>query len=350
MNRFATIAALTEPGPLGSITGPITTVHTEPLHTIGFSASELQKLTVVFETGNTQSFIVKKTDRQADWLSQRSRDGVGREAALLEEPCLQQIWNKLHCPYVAFAREGKQLGLLMEDLSTYLFPDVREPIDAEAEKVILDSISSVHAAFWEEAEIKKLSWLTRPQDYFNLLRPGAHEEDEYCAPPDKIREHILQGWELALQLLPVNVKNFLTLPVEEIFAPWKDLPVTLLHGDLKIANMALLPGGKLSLFDWPMVGYAPCGIELGWYLAVNATRLAQTKEEVVLTYRNCLQSHLPFLIDEKLWDRMMQLAIVTGSIMLLWSKALGKQSGTEKGKQEWDWWSGRLEEVVERVE
>jgi thiamine kinase-like enzyme len=349
MNRLATIAALTDPGLFSKLSGPVAEIHIEPLHAIGFSASELERAIVVFENGNTKSFVLKKTDRQVDWLSQRSHDGVGREAALLEEPLLEKIWNYLYCPYIAFARENKLTGLLMEDLSAYLFPDVREPIDVKSEDIILDTISSVHAAFWESEEIKKLSWLTGPHDYFNLLRPGVHEQDSHCAPPDKIRDNILQGWKAAQQLLPVKVKNYLTSPVEEMFKPWKDLPLTLLHGDLKIANMALLPGGRLALFDWPMVGCAPCGIELGWYLAVNATRLARTKEDLINTYRSFLQSHLSFIIDEKLWNRIVQLSVVSGAITLLWSKALGRQSGTQKGKEEWDWWSSKLEVIVEKM-
>jgi hypothetical protein len=346
MNRLATIAALTDPALLATISGLAAEVHIEPLTTIGFSASELQKVTVVVKNGNTQKFVLKKTNRQADWLSQRSHDSVGREAALLEEPILQKIWNYLHCPYLAFAREGYLTGLLMEDLSAHLFPDVREPVDIKSEDIILNNISCVHAAFWESEEIKKISWLAGPYDYFNLLHPGVHEQDSYCPPPDKIREHILEGWKLALQLVSAKAKNYLTSPVEVIVEPWKDLPVTLLHGDLKIANMAIVSEDRLSLFDWPLVGCAPCGVELGWYLAVNSTRLARTKEDVFIKYRSFLQSNLSFIINEKLWRRIEQLAIVTGAIMLLWNKALGRQSGTQKGKEEWDWWSGRLEEVL----
>src|SRR6266571_95344 len=80
------------------------------------------------------------------------------------------------------------------------------------------------------------------------------------------------------------------------------------------------------------VGWGPCSIELGWYLAVNSTRLARSKEELIITYRCLLESHLKFSIPEKTWLRMIDLAIITGTMMLLWNKALAYQSGTQRGK------------------
>jgi len=40
------------------------------------------------------------------------------------------------------------------------------------------------------------------------------------------------------------------------------------------------------------------------------------------------------------------LAVITGAMMLLWNKALGWRSGTEKGKDEWAWWNDHLEKAV----
>jgi hypothetical protein len=106
--------------------------------------------------------------------------------------------------------------------------------------------------------------------------------------------------------------------------------------------MAIVPGERLALFDWPLVGCAPCSIELGWYIAVNATRLAGTKEAFLTKYRNSLQTHLKQTIDEETWQQIIKLAIVSGALMMLWSKALGRS----RSEEEWEWWNNRLEEVV----
>jgi hypothetical protein len=346
MNRFNKIADLTDPGYLCAITGPVIKIDAVPFAAIGFSGALLQRIEVLPETGVKRNFILKQTDLKKDWISQRTNDHIGREAALLEEHCLAKIWKYIHCPYVAFARENDLTGLLMEDVSDYLFPDAREPIANASEDIVVDAIASVHALFWNSPEIKKINWLATSYDYLNLLAPGKHSEDKYCPPPDKLRGSISEGWDIALQLLPSTIRDYLTRPVAEIFKPWNDLPVTLLHGDVKIANMAITPAGKLVLFDWPMVGCAPCSIELGWYLAVNSTRLAGTKEAFIHKYKACLESHLQFKINKKTWQRMIHLAVVTGAMMLLWNKALGWKSGTQKGKDEWEWWRDQLEVAV----
>jgi hypothetical protein len=343
MTRFATIADLTDPNCLSQIVGPITAVQVTPFTAIGFSGSVLHRVQAAMANGSTKNFVFKRTELKADWLSQRTNDRIGREAALLGEKDLEATWTKIVNPYVAYAREKDSSGLLMDDLSEYLFPDLREPIELATENIIIDTVASLHALFWDSPVIKKISWLNTPVGYLDLLTPGTHAQDEYCPPPDKIRTNISDGWKLALELVSPQVRKYLSRPVNEIFQRWENLPVTLLHGDLKIANMAIVPGDRLALFDWPLVGCAPCSIELGWYIAVNATRLAGTKEDFLTKYRNSLQSQLKQAIDEKTWQQMIKLAVVSGSLMMLWSKALGR---SRSNGEEWEWWNSRLEEVV----
>lgn len=349
MKRFNSIADLTSAAKLSEIVGPIVQVNTELLSGIGFSGSLLNKVEVLLETGEKKVFILKQTRLQDDWLSLRSRDTIGREAALLGEEKLARIWDIIQCPYVAFAQERHLAGLLMNDLSNYLFPDEREPISISEEDTIINGIACIHAMFWDSADIKEMDWLAGPLDYLSILGPGKHDEDKICAPPEKIKIGMEEGWELGLQLLSPGVRNLLVKPANEIFERWKDLPATLLHGDLKIANMAILPGGKLALFDWPTIGYAPAAIELGWYLAVNATRIAKTKEQFINKYRAALESNLHCEIEETAWEKMKRLAVIAGARMLLWNKALGWRSGTQKGKDEWQWWNDQLEAAVKVV-
>jgi thiamine kinase-like enzyme len=252
----------------------------------------------------------------------------------------------LHCPYIAFASEPGEIGLLMEDLTDNLFPDVRESIELETEDLIVDKMAEMHALFWQSPEIRNMSWLARPEDFLHFLAPGEHESDRQAPPPDKIGKSMEQGWKIAFQLLPSQISEVLLKPEKAIFEPWKNLPQTLVHGDAKMANMALLPPGKIAMFDWARVGRAPCGIELGWYLSVNSTRLARTKEDFMSKYRTRLEFHLRHPITENIWMKLSELTIVSGAMMMLWNKALGFQTGTQRGKQEWDWWVANLEWVV----
>ncbi len=346
MVRLAAISDLTNPEMLCKLIGPIAGIYKTIISAVGFSGSILERIEVKLQSGATRTFILKYTRLKADWLSQRAGDQVGREAALLSESGLSGIWNIIHCPYIAFASENGEIGLLMDDYTDYLFPDIREPIDIKSEDLILETITSLHALFWESSELKKKKWLVKPRNYLEVFGPGEHESDNIATPPGNIRNSMQEGWNIALQLLPGEIKNVLKKPANELFEHWKDLPITLLHGDAKIANMAILPTGKVVVFDWTYVGCGPCGIELGWYLAVNSTRLARTKEDLFGKYRSCLESSLKFIIDEKTWSMMTELAIITGTMMMLWNKALGYQAGTQRGKDEWEWWVAHLKTVV----
>jgi thiamine kinase-like enzyme len=346
MVRFATVSDLSNPEMLCKLTGPIVMINKTLLSAVGFSGSILERIEVKLLSGIVRNFILKYTNLKADWLSQRAKDQVGREAALLSEYCLSGIWNIIHCPYIAFASENEQIGLLMDDFTNYLFPDVREPINIKSEDLILEMIASFHASFWESPEVKKINWLVLPRTYLEVLGPGQHESDDIAPPPDKLKKSMQEGWNIALKLLPVEIIKILKKPANELFEHWKDLPITLLHGDAKIANMAILPTGKIAVFDWTYVGCGPCGIELGWYLAVNSTRLARTKEDFLGKYRSFLESSLKFSIHEKIWSKMTELAIITGTMMMLWNKALGYKSGTQRGKDEWEWWVVQLKTLA----
>jgi len=346
MVRFAIVSDLSNPEVLCKLTGPIVKINKTLLSAVGFSGSILERIEVKLLSGIVRNFILKYTNLKADWLSQRAKDQVGREAALLSEHCLSGIWNIIHCPYIAFASENDQIGLLMDDFTNYLFPDIREPINIKSEDLILETIASFHASFWESPEVKKINWLVLPHTYLEVLGPGQHESDNIAPPPDKLKKSMQEGWNIAFELLPFEIINILKKPANELFEHWKDLPITLLHGDAKIANMAILPTGKIAVFDWTYVGCGPCGIELGWYLAVNSTRLSRTKEDVLDKYRSFLESSLKFSVHEKIWSKMTELAIITGTMMMLWNKALGYKSGTQRGKDEWEWWVVQLKTVA----
>ena len=341
-SRHNNISNLTDPEFLSEITGPVKSLIKTPFTAIGFSGSTLDRVEVLLESGIKRSFILKCTQIKTDWLSQRANDHVGREAELPSEPCLAGVWKSIQSPYVAFARENGRVALLMDDLSDHLFPDIRESIDLKSEDIILNSLGSLHASFWESSEIKNLQWLTTPYNYLEVFSSCEHESDKYAPPPLTIGNNIRSGWNIAWELLSPKMKNIITKPAKELFDPFKKLPVTLLHGDAKIGNMAILPPGRLAMFDWTYVGRGPCGMELGWYLAVNATRLVRSREDLIKKYRSCLESYLNFALPEKTWSMMVDLAILTGARMMLWNKALGYHGGTQRGKDEWDWWISQL--------
>jgi hypothetical protein len=219
---------------------------------------------------------------------------------------------------------------------------VREPVGASTEEALLGAIATLHARFWESPALA-LPWLTRPEWYADVLGPQqAGDEVALRGAPQGIRDGVARGWRDALALLPAAVASKLTQPADKAWLSWSDLPRTLIHGDTKVANFAFLPGGRVAAFDWTNLGAAPATLDLGWYLAVNSTRLARGKDEFIARYRQLLEARLGRTLDDTLWERLMDAGIFTGARMLLWSKAVGLQEGTRFRRDDWDWWVARL--------
>lgn len=200
----------------------------------------------------------------------------------------------------------------------------------------------MHARFWA-ARAPAFDWLARPAHYCDVLAPSvATNRAALDMLSATLRDGVPRGWTIALSRLPAPVAPHMTRPGLDWEKDWADLPRTLLHGDAKVSNFAIHAGGQVSAFDWAMAGTGPCAIDLGWYLAVNASRLTAPKEQIVNRYRTLLESALGHLLPEPVWRRLETVAIVCGERMLLWSKALALDAGRTGAREEWTWWVDRL--------
>lgn len=323
--------------------GSFDIVTNETVETVGFSGAQFSRISLNSVRGQlVQNLIVKEVNLKNDWFAQRTQDTVGREAKILTTPALEHIFNIFYSPYHLIAMEPGRVGLLMEDLSNGLFPDERKSIPVEDQDLILNKLAEMHAHFWESNEVRSLSWLHSADDFIYLIGPKDHTDSSI----QDIRQSVSRGWEVTMKLLPKQIREaFLADPLE-IVKPWNDLPMTLIHGDSKVANFAKSDDGQLSLLDWAFVGFAPCTFEIGWFLAVNATRLADTKERVLQKYRDMLEKHLESSISDPLWTRLEEAGIVCGAFMLLWSKGVARAKESSGADIEWKWWVNHLENWI----
>ena len=348
MRRLAFVSDASDKHALAAVTGPIQSISRSPLSTVGYTGATHERLELTLEDGTERRLVVKRTQRSADWTAVRSSDRIGREAAMLAEPGLMPIWRAFACPYVAYAIEGDSIALVMEDLTPHLFPDLRQPIAEEQEERLLYALTAMHAAFWSEtgqhSAVLDRPFLARPEHYIGLL-------DACCAVdaqtigvlPQALRERVTRGWTAALERLPAPLFALMTTPAAEMAPFWEKLPRTIVHGDVKIANLALLPDGGVSAFDWALVGAAPASIDIGWYLAVNASRLARSKQDMLSRYHRLLTAQLGAPLLPALWATLVRSAIIFGARMLLWSKALAVEDERPGAVAEWNWWVEQLE-------
>ena len=338
--RCDRISELSSPLLLGTILGPVESVTPESMGTAGFSGSTHTRLRIALRDGRATSLVLKHTGLAADWTAYRTGDASGREAMLLAAPALGDVWRVFVSPHRGYAIEPGEVGLLMEDLGPHLFPDVREPLTVGAEDALLSALARMHAAFWDSPVLAQ-PWLAREADLISLLGPLVLAGDSKPALPAPLGERVAEGWREAFRLLPELTARLLRRPASEHERAHADLPHTLVHGDAKVANFAVLPDG-VAAFDWALAARAPATVDLGWYLAINASRLARTRDEVIARYRGFLEGALGGSVDDRTWSRLLDVAILVGARMLLWNKALAVRDGRAGALEEWDWWVERL--------
>jgi hypothetical protein len=332
---------IAEPEALARVVGPVATVESSRLETPGYSGSTHTRLAVRLADGGVRNLVLKRTRVADDWLSARTDDRIGREGLLLGEPELNDVWRAFACPYLAWSARDGDVGLLMEDLSPYLLPDVREPIAEAQEERLLGAVAAMHARFWESPALA-LPWLARPGQLLGLLNAATLEGLAGRGFPHPVVERAHAGWKVAFARLPERVTALLREPPEMLAERGAHLPRTLTHGDFKVANFALMPDGRVAAFDWAVIGAGPVAMELGWHLAVNATRIPGTKEDSVARYRRALETALGRTPGEDFWTQTIENAVLAGGAMMLWSKALALETGTARARTEWDWWVERL--------
>ena len=343
IRRFERLADLTRPEPFGGVS-----IRQEPLSTVGFSGATHHRLVVELASGETRRFVLKLCDPAREWTAVRTGDRVGREWQLLAERTLDGVWDAFVSPFVAYAVEGGRSGLLMDDLGEHVLPDVREPIALAHEEALLAAIARLHARFWRSPALS-IAWLGRASTTSELVVQSVlddHVATALMSPP--LRERLRVGWSAAVSELSSHAAELLRRPAGFFADAWADLPQTLVHGDVKVANFAPLPAGGVAAFDWALVGTGPATTDLGWYIGVNASRLARTKEAVIARYRALLERELGTPLAASLWSRLEDVAILYGARTMLWAKGAQLAGGTATGVAEWQWWAGRLEDAADR--
>ncbi len=329
---------------LETLLGDIRSVECVPMKSIGFSGTQFKRLHVDRAAGDSLTLVVKYIHPEQDVTVWRTGGVAAREARLLKEGVLGGVWDVFDAPYLAYAFEGEVSALLMRDLSQHLFADVREPIIAEDENTLIEHLAKLHARFWNQ-DLSGIPWLAKGEFVFTFLAPGEIEMEEARGRTSPVFAMAKEGWALAIKMLPASVGRLLMSPPGELARIMDGLPRTLLHGDAKVANFAVLPGGRVSAFDWANISEGSPAADLGWYLAVNASRLTRSKEDFAAAYRTALERHLSNVLLSQTWERIYMAAILGGAMVLLWNKALNLKKALPGAVDEWHWWVHQLERL-----
>jgi hypothetical protein len=332
-------------------------VREEPFQNDGWSGASM---TLLRRAGGDR-FVLKRDSLERDWIARSTADG-----ALLREAWFAASGPVLpppvRAPYLGVARDGEDIAILMPDLSGVLF-DWDTPISVQALDRVLAGLAELHAYPWRTSGDLDdggpwCPWLER----VTLICRASLERDGPARAA--VGDRILPGWDAFDRLAPSPVRDLvhgLGRDPAPLLAALADEPSTLLHGDLKLANVGIAADGSIDMVDWQMVMVAPIAIELGWFLVSNVASLPMPPDEIIERYRSRLAWALLDAEEEGRWvggadldDRGVALAILVGLLLRGWRKGYDAEAGITlasgvSARDDLAWWCDRAVEARARL-
>jgi len=305
--------------------------------TDGRSGSRLERVRLA----DGRVVVVKRVAPAWDWIVRATEDS-GRIVELAASGLLDRVPAVLDHTVIGAERDGDGWLVVMRD-ATPLLVDDGAHIDRAAGRRVLDAAAALHEAFWATPAAERVPLCTLTARYAYLSPATAARE---AGGPDVVPELIGRGWELFADLVPAEVADpvFAVLDRPQVLADaMAGFPATLIHGDLKLGNLGFGPDRVVAL-DWgTQTGWAPPAIELAWYLAINASRIDATREQVLDDFRAGQ--------GERHDEDALRLALFGGLVQLGWDKALqaaGHADGAVRAREaaDLDWWVARAREAL----
>jgi hypothetical protein len=287
----------------------------EPFPNDGWSGAVLTHL----RRGDGRGFVLKRNRFDRDWIAQATADD---HASGLRESLFAAFGPPLPWPAHAAALgagldtatgEG---AILMPDLTGVLF-DWNAAITVDELDSVLDGMAALHSIPAEDVDgrVHDTPWAERLRLICrsSLERPGPAR--------DAVATRILPGWD-AWDRTGSGPARSVIASIADDAAPLLDAlstePSTLLHGDLKLANVGIEPDGAIEMVDWQMLMVAPVAVELGWFLVSNVNALPLPPAEVLNRYWRARG------LDG---SRQNDIAILVGLLLRGWRKGYDAEAG-----------------------
>jgi hypothetical protein len=199
-------------------------------------------------------------------------------------------------------------------------------------------------------------WCPLPERILLLSRPAA---ERYRAEGNPVGERFLAGWDAFDRQAPPATRRLLAALADDpspLIAALGKLPSTMLHGDLKLSNVASMPDG-IAFIDWQMATFAPVAVELGWLLVSNVAQLPEGPDAILERYRTIIGATAA---DHGLdpgtgdWGTQVDLAILVGLLLRGWRKGLDAEADVVlptgiTAADDLGWWSNRAIEAAHRL-
>jgi hypothetical protein len=307
-----------------------------PLGADGKSGSNLERGTLPDGT----DVVLKHLQPEHDWIMQATRDDGSRLPSLWDGGQLGRMPAQIDHAILAIEYEEGHAVAVMRDVSDALFDGGRPPARAD-HRAVLDAATELHRAFRADAPSDGLCTLG---DRFAMLSP------QVCVPlaDDHLVPRLaVEGWARLADVVPADVVEAIELLHADPAAYARallDQSTTLLHGDLKQANLGRRDD-RVVLIDWgTLSAWGPAEVDFAHYIAINSAWVGIALDSLLEDVRAA--------IGPQHDAGTMDLALLGAFGMLGWEKALGATADDEatraRERGALAWWVARTREVLER--
>jgi hypothetical protein len=219
--------------------------------------------------------VVSKRLAANTWRDEVLEGAAGGEARLWLEGVTRSLPHPIECPMIDVARTASgEWWMLMRDVSAGIRP--RGEFRDDEERVFLDAIAALHARFEDDPALGAMPLATMRGTNRMLAEPilaVAGGADAIATAEPWVRRFI-EDFKPISVLLP----DFLARIGSEDAAFYLETcrhrgwhaaldagPQTLVHGDLRRANIAFLDAGRVSLIDWEFAARGPAATDIAWH-------------------------------------------------------------------------------------
>ncbi len=348
-----------------------------PFPTDGWSGATFATLT----DPNDRRYVLKRTSLAVDWIARATADDRLREGWLAARPSTDFVALRmpsppmLSMPYLGAAADGDGVAILMPDLSTELIawerPDHDPIVDAVTLDRVVRAMARLHSLPWGESLETAVGQGGEPAPPWcpldarlRLLSPASAAG--YAADGNLVGDRFLDGWAAFRREAPaaaIDLVERLDADPAPLLAALATLPARGLHGDLKLANVALMSEDRVAFIDWQMTLRAPVAVELGWFLVSNSGSLPVAPTAVLDAYAEALRwdsgrwsvegtpPDFAGLVGD--WETQVDLTWIVGLLLRGWRKGLDAAAETTlasgaSARDDLLWWCQAAVEAAER--
>ncbi len=318
-----------------------------------WSGSGVTVVEVSLDGGRVLRFILKRVSAAWDYFMRATDDRLGREAGVWQAGLLDRLPAELGHVYIACAQDGDGWAILMRDVGPKLILN-RGNIERDEHRAILDGLAAMHATFWNAPELADPSiGLCPPDIHYSIISPATARRN--ADAPGVMPLAAQQGWDNLAAALPIDLFDIcLSLSNEPapLVAALARYPMTLVHGDARIANIAIERDdnrSRATLIDWAIAGVNAAPLDLIWYLGARTPWLPGDRDDAMAIYRDALQRRLGSRFEPDCWQPMLDLSILGGLIRFGWYTGTEIARGGDVARADLAWWADRARAGVARL-